>query len=213
MGAEILACKIRHDKQIQGIKISNSEAKISQFAEDTSLICSSLDSVEKATQVLNSFGNVSGLRLNPTKTKALWLRPWRDREEKPFGFKWPKEPVRALGIFILYDEKQNNKKNFQGKIEKLGSKLEVWRSQNLSILGRCLITKCLSIPQLVYSMSILDVPTNCIPTINTSIFQFIWKKRKDKIKHQVMYQNYEKGGLHVPNADVMTKSLRLAWIS
>ena len=28
-----------------------------------------------------------------------------------------------------------------------------------------------------------------------------------------MYQNYEKGGLRVPNADVMTKSLRLAWIS
>jgi len=43
--------------------------------------------------VLNSFGNVSGLQLNPTKTKALWLVPWRDREEKPFGFKWPKELV------------------------------------------------------------------------------------------------------------------------
>ena len=28
-----------------------------------------------------------------------------------------------------------------------------------------------------------------------------------------MYQNYEKGGLRVPNTDVMTKSLRLAWIS
>lgn len=28
-----------------------------------------------------------------------------------------------------------------------------------------------------------------------------------------MYQNYEKGGMRVPNVDVMTKSLRLAWIS
>jgi len=138
------------------------------------------------------FGNVSGLRLNPTKTKDLWLGPWRDREEKPFGFKWPKEPVRALGIFISYDEKQNNKKNFLVKIEKLGSKLEVWRSRNLSILSRCLITKCLGIPQLAYSISILDVPTNCIPTINTSIFSSFGKKRKDKIKRQVMYQNYGK---------------------
>ena len=147
MGAEILPCKIRQDKQTQGIKIFNSEAKISQFADDTSLICSSLDSVQKATQVLSSFGNVSSLRLNPTKTKALRLGPWRDREEKPFGFKWPKEPVRALGIFILYDEKQNNKKNFQVKIQKLGSKLGVWRSRNLSIQGKCLITNCLGIPQ------------------------------------------------------------------
>ena len=28
-----------------------------------------------------------------------------------------------------------------------------------------------------------------------------------------MYQNYDKGGIRVPNADVMAKSLRLAWIS
>lgn len=61
-------------------------------------------------------------------------------------------------------------------------------------------------------MSILDTPKSCIPTINTSIFQFIWKKRKDKIKRQLLYQNYDKGGLRVPNVDVMIKSLRLAWI-
>ena len=67
-------------------------------------------------------------------------------------------------------------------------------------------------PQLVFSMSILDAPKNCIPTINISIFQFIWKKRKDKIKRQLMYQNYDKGGLRVPNVDVMIKSLRLSWI-
>ena len=212
MGVEILACKIRQNKEIQGIKVFNSEAKISQFADDTSLICSSCDSAKKAIEVVDSFGNVSGLRLNPTKTKAIWLGPWREREEKPLGFKWPKEPVRALGIFISYDERQNNKKNFLVKIDKLASKLEVWRSRNLSLLGRCLITKCLGIPQLVYSMSIPDVPLTCIPTINTTIFQFIWKNKKDKIKRQVMYQNYDKGGIRVPNAEVMAKSLRLAWI-
>ena len=112
LGVEILACKIRQNKEIQGIKVFNSEAKISQFADDTSLICSSCDSVKKAIEVVDSFGNTSGLQLNPTKTKAIWLGPWREREEKPFGFKWPKEPVRALGIFISYDERQNNKKEF-----------------------------------------------------------------------------------------------------
>ena len=123
LGAEILACKIRQNKEIQGIKVFNSEAKISQFADDTSLICNSCDSTKKAIEVVDAFGNVSGLRLNPTKTKALWLGPWREKEEKPFGFKWPKEPVRALGIFISYDERQNNKKNFLVKIDKLASKL------------------------------------------------------------------------------------------
>ena len=176
LGAEILACKIRQDKEIN---------------------------------------------LNTTKTKALWLGPWYDREEKPFGFKWPKAPVRALGIFISSDERQNNKKNFLHKIDKLNAKLEVWRLRNLSILGRCLIAKCLGIPQLVFSMSILDALKSCILIINTCIFQFIWKKRKDKIKRQSMCQNFDKGRLWCGlwcgcdvdcDVDVMIKSLRLAWI-
>ena len=37
LGVEILACKIRQNKEMQGIKVFNSEAKISQFADDTSL--------------------------------------------------------------------------------------------------------------------------------------------------------------------------------
>ena len=75
LAAEILACKIRQDKeiQLQGIRIFNSEDKISQFADDTSLICKSCHSVEKAIKVLDSFGNFSGLHLNTAKTKALWL--------------------------------------------------------------------------------------------------------------------------------------------
>jgi len=73
------------------------------------MICKSCHSVGKAIEVLDSFGNFSGLLLNTSKTKALWLGPWRDSEEKPFGFKWPKEPVRTLGIFISYHERQNDK--------------------------------------------------------------------------------------------------------
>ena len=41
--------------------------------------------------------------------------------------KWPKEPVCALGIFVSYDERRNNKKNFPVKIDKLGAKLGVWQ--------------------------------------------------------------------------------------
>ena len=37
--AEILASKIRHDKTVQDIKLFKKEIKLSQFADDTSLIC------------------------------------------------------------------------------------------------------------------------------------------------------------------------------
>ena len=95
--------------EIQGINIFQREFKISQFADDTTLLNKDSNSVRRAITVLDNFGDISGLRLNPSKTKALWLGPWRHCEEKPFGFKWPKEPVRVLGTYISYDEKRKRK--------------------------------------------------------------------------------------------------------
>ena len=181
LSVEILACKIRKDKEIEGIRIFKKEIKISQFADDTSLLCSSCKSVQRAIEVLNDFGDVSGLTLNPTKTKALWLGPWRDIQDEPFEFQWPKDPIRALGIFISYHQKQNERKNFKAKIDKLSTILDLWQSRSLTLFGRSLISKSLGISQLVYSISILDTPPECIKDINSLIFRFIWKK-KSKIK-------------------------------
>ena len=110
-----LASKIRQDKNILGIKIYNYEFKISQFADDTSLLCKDLKSVENVISLLNDFGAVSGLRLNRSKTKALWLGLWRFSDSKPLGLKWTKDPVRTLAIFISYDERRNYEKNITQK--------------------------------------------------------------------------------------------------
>ena len=73
--AEILASKIRHDKNVQGIELFKKEIKLSQFADDTSLICTNLKSFGNALNILADFGAISGLHLNKSKTKALWLGP------------------------------------------------------------------------------------------------------------------------------------------
>ena len=71
-------------------------------------------SVENAITIINEVGVISGLKLNPTKTKALWLGPWRNNDATPLSFKWSKVPERALGIYISYDHDGNYKKNFTG---------------------------------------------------------------------------------------------------
>ena len=89
VGAEIITCKIRQDKTIKGITVFQKELKLGQFGDDTTLLCNDCNSVYRAIAVLNSFGNLSNLRLNPSKTKALWLGALRNRKEKPFNLKWP----------------------------------------------------------------------------------------------------------------------------
>ena len=213
LAVELLACKIRQDKEIQGIKVLGKELKLSQFADDTTLLNRNCNSVKQAIAVLDNFGDISGLKLNPSKTKALWLGSWRHRKDKPFGFQWPEKPIRVLGTFISYNEKENEKSNFTLKLQKLKTIFDVWNCRNLTLFGRCLITKSLGISQLVHTISSLDVPREFLGAVNSTIFKFIWKNKKDKLKRKLMILDYDQGGLRAPSIDVLAKSLKLAWIS
>ena len=88
----------------------------------------------------------------------------------------------------------------------------MWRSRDLTVFGKAVITKALGISPIVYSMSMLEAPKSELEKVNKLIFKFIWKNKPDKIKRDVLYQTIDRGGLKVPNIFLMDKALRLNWI-
>ena len=79
---EILAETMRKNKNIKGITIDGQEIKISQYADDTTLILDgSSVSFTTALQLLNLFSEISGLRLSNRKTDALWIGANIGKEE------------------------------------------------------------------------------------------------------------------------------------
>ena len=121
-------------------------------------------------------------------------------------------PVRLLGIHVFYDEKGNNELNFNLKIRKLQTNLDMWRSRELTLFGKVLIIKSLGLSQLMYSASILNVPEEVARTVKTRLFSFLWKNKRDKIKRTGLYQDLERGGIRMVDIDIMFKALKLAWI-
>ena len=72
LGVEILAQKIRQSAGCRGIKLPQSvEAKISQFADNTTLICRDVYALKENIKVISEFNAISGLKLNEKKTKAM----------------------------------------------------------------------------------------------------------------------------------------------
>ena len=126
--------------------------------------------------------------------------------DRPLDPDWTSEPVKVLGTFISYDNVGNERKNFAQKVHNLKAKLSAWRSRKLSLFGRCLISKTLGLSQIVYSASMLDIPNSYTSAIQSLLFQFLWKNKPDKIKRQVLYQDYGDGGLRVTNVEIMFKS-------
>jgi len=121
---------------IKGIKVGEKEIKASLYADDTTVFVQDLDSVPELLVLLNNFKNLSGLEINATKTEGMWLGWWKNNLETPFGFRWPRDPIKALGIFFSFYSHKATELNFKEKIRNLEETLNSWKRKILRFLLR-----------------------------------------------------------------------------
>ena len=143
----------------------------------------------------------------------MWLGKWSTNKTKPLQLKWLNQPVKILGIYFSYDENKNKYLNFDLKIQKLQTKLDSWKARNLTLFGKVLIIKSLGLSQLLYAASNVNVPNEIIHTIKAKLFSFLWNNKKDKIKRESIYQDYDRGGIRMTDVDIMIKALRLGGLN
>ena len=135
MVVELLAHKIRKTKDIKGIKIGNTEIKLVQVADDTTVFVEDPDSLENILNILNSFELYAGLRLNKTKTEAMWVGRDINNCNEPLGIKWVKQ-VNSLGIFFSYDTDYVVKKKIMDRAKEFKRILDMWQQRHLSLIGK-----------------------------------------------------------------------------
>ena len=67
--AEVLANAVRKDENIRGINIANVECKLSQYADDTTMILDGSElSLSRTLLLLDNFATSSGLKINYRKS-------------------------------------------------------------------------------------------------------------------------------------------------
>ena len=115
IGIEILARAIKNDTGIKGIKVGEREIKVSLYADDAAVFVCDLDSITHMLSLLDKFKDLSSLEINTKKTEGMWLGCWKNNTQTPFGFHWPRDPIKALGIFFSYDLNKSNELNFVEK--------------------------------------------------------------------------------------------------
>ena len=87
---KILAICLQTNEHVEGIKIDNNEIKTLQYADDITVTLANTCSVEIFMQILNNFEKCSGLKMNVSKTKAMWIGENKNSLEKPLGLEWYK---------------------------------------------------------------------------------------------------------------------------
>ena len=215
LGVEILAEKIRKNETIKGITVSENEIKVSQYADDTTLILDgSKESLICALQVLENFSLVSGLKLNNRKTEALWIGAYKDRGDKLCpgkNLKWIKQKGKALGVWFSTNPEEVLEANYADKLAKVSNSLGCWELRRLSLLGKITVLKSLIVSQLVYILSPLPTNQRVLVEINILFFNFLWNGKGDKIKRNTMISDYSEGGLRMIDLISFNKALKSTW--
>lgn len=83
--------------------------------------------------LLSKFQECSGLEINKSKTEGMWLGASRQNTAKPLGIAWQANSILALGINFSYNDEIVYNKNFEQKLTKMKSLLNLWYPRNLTL--------------------------------------------------------------------------------
>ena len=211
VAVETLAIAIRQNAAIRGIVTGREETKLLQYADDTTAVLADTDSAKVLFKLLDLFEDISGLKINSTKTEGMWIGSSKENRTKPLGIKWSKDPIRALGVYFTYDLKLLKEKNFIEKLDSITKLINIWTSRGLSIYGKVTIIKSFLIPKFVYVCLVLPTPKELVKELNQLLFKFL-RNGTDKVTRVSVINEYEEGGLKMIDLDSMIKLLRLAWL-
>ena len=152
--AEFLSQAIINSPEIVGYNIKGREEKMTQFAEDTSLFLDGSESaLRKAILILKTYEEASGLKINVSKTKAVWVGRNRFSEDTichEIELDWVHEFV-ALGVtYSVRDLQGILQQNCVEKLAEMDRILLSWSRRNTTLVRRILIIKSLALSKLVH---------------------------------------------------------------
>ena len=214
---ELLAISIKENINITGITVNGKENKIGQYADDSFL---TLDGSEKTLResmsTIDKFGVVSGLRLNISKSQAIWLGSKSDSEEtlcEEFEIKWENKEFKLLGITFTKNLDDMVSRNYYSKIKSIKILLASWMKRDLTPIGKITIIKTLALPKLIHLFSALPDPSKqLLDEINKIFFKFIWGYKVERLKRNTIVGNYDEGGLNMVHLSSFISYIKLKWV-
>ena len=215
--AEILACMLRNHPFIHGVNIDNNIFLVSQYVDATLITIDYSEQVLGAVvEIFDSYAIFSGLCVNYEKSQIMPVGIIKHNYNKLMpecNFQWTEGPIRCLGIDICHRTEDLLKLNYTKSLRKMEDILKIWGRRYLTLYGKVTVLNTFVISQLVYLLSVLPSATKVmLAQIEKLIFGFLWCKKPDKIKRDVMKLPKNDGGMSIPDICIKNNSLKIAWV-
>lgn len=159
-------------------------------------------SLFNSLDTLDFFSKLSGLKINSSKTKVVLIgsRKFSDQvfHHTRWKLDWGSTTFNLLGIELCVELDKITELNYNMQLPKILSLIQQWNRRILTSVGRVTVAKTLILPKLNHLFISLSTPNEAfLSSLNRAIFNFLWKSKVDKVKRQIVTQDYTKGGLRM----------------
>ena len=214
---EILGKMIRNDRKLQGIKINNKEFKLSQYTDDTQIFLDgSENSLHQLMLILRKFYNLSGLKVNEDKTKALWVGAMCKSEKrmcKEYNLDWDQTPLTILGVTFTAEVFDIWDYNIEDILHKVNSLINIWSKRKLTLPGKITVIKSLILSKFTHLfLALPNPPGDFLKILERKMYKFFWSNGTDRISRKNIIKNIHAGGLRMVNVSVFITSLKVTWL-
>lgn len=205
LALEPLAIKIREHQDILGVKCGDREHKCAMFADDILLLLSSpVTSLPNLQLVLRHFTEFSGLKVNQSKTQALNVSLQThivQALQQSYPFKWQKETMSYLGIFLTPTLTTLYKHNYPPLFRKILEDIKKWSNNPPSWFGRLCSIKMTVLPKVLYLFRTLPIAVvrNDLQKFQKKLLDFVWGYRRPRVNRRTLYTPKQMGGLGMPD--------------
>jgi len=221
--AEGLAGLVRQSVKsnlLSGIKVGSKEVEVSflQFADDTLFFCEESGSnVITMKSILRGFELASGMKINFHKSKLADINVQSNNllcYSKGLNYNHMGTPFKYLGLEVGGNPR---KKSFwEPVVNKLKTRLSVWKGRFLSMVGRICVIKSVFTAISLFYLSVFKAPESVYKSIISIQRRFLWGWVKEKIpiswvSWEDLCKPKEEGGLGLRDIRKFNFALLAKW--
>ena len=178
------ALKIAIDKAdgVKGIEIKGILYKLSQFADDTTLLLGSLDQLPHAEEAIKKWCRATGMRENYKKREGLGMGRYRNdkKPELPTNIKWVEEGNWAVSLGVPVGNDLDTEAWWKQKLKAVRKHTSRWVGLfRSSYFGRNLIVQSMYFGRLRYWLFSLHMPPKLVELVQQEADILWWSREPD----------------------------------
>ena len=105
--------------------------------------------------------------------------------------------MKILGVYFSNGLSTVEQENWQPKLSKLEKNLNLWKSRNLSLVGKALIVNTLGASKFWFLAKILPAPQWVILRYKKLVYHYIWGTKIETVSRQTLSAPMKEGGLGI----------------